>query len=980
LHFQLLPSAQGRRRWDVVPRAVAVSAFFVGLCLSAAPANAACAPDPASSGQTVTCSDNTPGGFQAGGGVDTLTVNVLPGATVSDGGGGVIIGVNDFNTVTNSGTLAAGPNSTGIFAGVNNTIVNAASGVISMGDDDVGVFAAGNSTVTNAGAITIGDATGLAAAIVAINDDNTVSNLAGATITVGLNAAGILMQGDRAIVSNAGTINAADFGVGIVVFGDDAMITSNGTINAGDNTSGISAQGDRALITHFGTINGGVGSAGVAYNGSSGTINNSGRILLGDDAVGIVVHGDSNTITNSGTITVGAGFASGIDVTSFGGSNSIVNTGTINVGAGATGILVSGDGNVFNSGTINAAAGFAAIELCGCGNSVLTLGPGSVINGLVLASGTDTFQLGGTGKDAFNLSLIGAGQQYDGFSTFNKIDSSNWTATGTGAQDWNVLGGTLSVNGTINGLVTVNAGGTLGGSGAIDNIFVNGGVLAPGNSIGTLNVANSLTFSAASSYMVEISGTSSDLTRVAGAVTLGGATVVVVPTGAVTKQYTILTTTGGGLVDTFNPVVSGVSSNLNPTLSYDTNNVYLNFALDYGGGLNVNQQNVASALTNFFNTTGGIPVGFASLSPAGLTQVSGELATGSQQGTFDAMNLFLSLMTDPFVAGRNGGFGGNPGAIPFAEESANAYAAKKPRAARDAFAKFPTKADIARHDLFDQRWSVWGAAFGGGSNTSGNAALGSNSATARAFGFAVGADYRLSRDTLVGFALAGGGTNFSVSGFGSGRSDLFQAGAFVRHNIGAAYITAAAAYGWQDVTTDRTVTVAGFERLRAQFNANAYSGRVEGGYRYVTPWMGITPYAAGQFTTYSLPAYAEQVLAGAGTFALNYAAKDVTASRTELGFRTDKSFAVPNGILTLRGRTAWAHDFNTDRNVTALFQTLPGAAFVVNGAAQAHDSALVTGAAEMKWLNGWSAAAIFEGQFSNVTNSYAGRGVVRYAW
>jgi uncharacterized protein with beta-barrel porin domain len=955
-----------------------MSAFFIGLCLSTAPANAACVPDPASSGQTVTCSGNTPGGFQAGGGVDNLTVNVLLGATVSDGGGGVIIGVNDFNTVTNSGTLTAGPNSTGIFAGVNNTIVNAASGVITLGDDGVGIFVAGNSTVTNAGQITIGNAAGLVAGILAINDDNTVSNLAGATITVGINAAGISVQGNRAIVNNAGTINVGAFGPGIDVFGDDALVTSNGVINVGDNAAGISTQGDRALITHSGTINGGIGSAGVAYNGSSSTINNSGRILLGDDAFGIVVLGESNTITNSGTITVGAGFAVGIDVTSFVGSNSIINTGTINVGAGATGILVSGNGTVFNSGTINAATGFAAIELCGCGGSVLTLGPGSVINGLVLASGTDTFQLGGTGKDTFNLSLIGAGLQYDGFSTFNKVDSSNWTVTGTGAQDWNVLGGTLSVNGTINGLVTVNAGGTLGGTGTIDNVFVNGGVLAPGNSIGTLNVAGSLTLSAASSYMVEISGTSSDLTVVTGVATLGGATVVVVPTGTVAKQYTILT--AGSLPDTFNPVVTGVSSNLNPTLSYDANNVYLNFALNYGGGLNVNQQNVANALTNFFNSTGGIPAGFASLSPAGLTQVSGELATGSQQGTFDAMNLFLSLISDPFVAGRNGGFGGNAGAIPFAEESALGYAAKKPRVARDAFAKFPTKADIARNDLFDQRWSVWGSAFGGGSNTSGNAALGSNDATARAFGFAVGADYRLSRDTLAGFALAGGGTNFSVSGFGSGRSDLFQAGAFIRHNMGAAYITAAAAYGWQDVTTERTVTVAGFERLRAEFNANAYSGRIEGGYRYVTPWMGITPYAAGQFTTYSLPAYAEQVLAGAGTFALNYAAKDVTASRTELGVRTDKSFAVSNGILTLRGRAAWAHDFNTDRNVTALFQTLPGAAFVVNGAAQAHDSALVTTAAEMKWQSGWSAAAIFEGQFSTVTNSDAGKGVVRYAW
>ena len=936
-------------------------------------------PDPASSGQTVTCSGNTPGGFQAGGGVDNLTVNVQAGATVSDGGFGVIIGVNDFNTVSNSGTLSAGPNTIGIFAGVNNTIVNAASGVITVGDDGVGIFAAGNSTITNAGQITIGNAAGPVAAIIAINDDNTVSNLAGATITVGINADGILMQGNRAIVNNAGTINVTAFGAAIDVFGDDALITSNGVINAGDNTAGISAQGDRALITHFGTINGGVGTAGVAYNGLSGTINNSGRILLGDDAVGIVVLGDSNTITNSGTITVGAGFAVGIDVSSFGGSNSVINTGTINVGAGGfgVGIMLSGSGTVFNSGTINAAAGFAAIELCGCG-SVLTLGPGSVINGLVLGGGAGTFQLGGTGKDTFNLSLIGAGQQYDGFATFNKVDSSNWTVTGIGGQDWNVLGGTLSVNGTINGIVTVHAGGTLGGTGTVDAAVINGGALAPGNSIGTFNVATGLVFTAASSYMVEISGANSDLTNVGGVAVLGGATVVVVPSGTVMKRYTILT--AGIIPDTFNPVVSGVSPNLNPSLSYDLNNVYLNFALNYGGGLNVNQQNVANTLTNFFNTTGGLPVAFGSLSPAGLTQISGELATGSQQATFDAMNLFLSLISDPFVAGRNGGFGGNAGAIPFAEESALGYAAKKPRAARDAFAKFPTKADVARNDLFDQRWSVWGSAFGGGSNTSGNGALGSNDATARAFGFAVGADYRLSRDTLAGFALAGGGTNFSVSGFGSGRSDLFQAGAFIRHNIGNAYVTAAAAYGWQDVTTERTVTVAGFERLRAQFNANAYSGRIEGGYRYVTPWMGITPYAAGQFTTYSLPAYAEQVLAGAGTFALNYAAKDVTASRTELGVRTDKSFAMPNGILTLRGRAAWAHDFNTDRNVTALFQTLPGAAFVVNGAAQAHDSALVTGAAEMKWLNGWSAAAIFEGQFSNVTNSYAGKGVVRYAW
>ena len=42
-----------------------------------------------------------------------------------------------------------------------------------------------------------------------------------------------------------------------------------------------------------------------------------------------------------------------------------------------------------------------------------------------------------------------------------------------------------------------------------------------------------------------------------------------------------------------------------------------------------------------------------------------------------------------------------------------------------------------------------------------------------------------------------------------------------------------------------------------------------------------------------------------------------------------------------------AHNFNADPSITPTFQTLPGASFVVNGAAQVHDSALTTATAEM---------------------------------
>jgi hypothetical protein len=43
-------------------------------------------------------------------------------------------------------------------------------------------------------------------------------------------------------------------------------------------------------------------------------------------------------------------------------------------------------------------------------------------------------------------------------------------------------------------------------------------------------------------------------------------------------------------------------------------------------------------------------------------------------------------------------------------------------------------------------------------------------------------------------------------------------------------------------------------------------------------------------------------------------------------------------------------------------------------------SAAPSGEGEWRRSCGWSAAATFEGEFSGVINSYAGKGVVRYQW
>jgi Autotransporter beta-domain len=134
---------------------------------------------------------------------------------------------------------------------------------------------------------------------------------------------------------------------------------------------------------------------------------------------------------------------------------------------------------------------------------------------------------------------------------------------------------------------------------------------------------------------------------------------------------------------------------------------------------------------------------FGTLSPGGLTQVSGETATGTQQTTFDAMNLFMGVMTDPFANGRGDGGTAGVGATGYASTQKNG-------AASDAYAMF-TKAPPAA--VYDPHWNVWAAGFGGSQNTDGNAILGSNNTTSSIYGTAVGADYRFSPYTIAGFAL-----------------------------------------------------------------------------------------------------------------------------------------------------------------------------------------------------------------------------------
>ncbi|MCK1366765.1 autotransporter domain-containing protein [Bradyrhizobium sp. 62] len=776
------------------------------------------------------------------------------------------------------------------------------------------------------------------------------------------------------------------------------VITNNGLIYFGDPLGGgtdtatagrATIVNDGGLIGFFGRTNAGTATITNQNNGGTAFAEQSSAAsatILNKD-FGATVFG-----TPFGTDTATAGSSTIINE-----ADGLTNFAAFTTAGNATIITKDGGETDFYDNSTGGNARFitTGTGIVDFGNSIGPNSDGRITAGSIEGSGFyyigggNTLVVGGNNLSTEVSGVIGdfnpCGCGPAGPGSLEKVGSGTLTLSGTNTYTGTttVNGGILRVDGDISQsiLTTVNAGGALFGAGIVGNTAIAaGGIFAPGDGRpgSSMLVLGDLAFQSGAAYVVQVgSGTTASFANVFGNVTLSGTVGVSLYAGStVLPQYKIMQFSGSA-TDNFAGVAA--PGGLIGTTTVDpAGAVYLNFTLDYGAkyALNVNQKNVATTLQNFFNANGGLRSEFAGLGPNGLTQASGESATGSQQATFNAMNLFLSLLTDVFGSGRSGA----PGATPLADES-NAYAAtgkgSRDKNARDALASIHSKTPPTS---FEQRWDVWAAGYGGSQTTDGNAGLGSNNTSSSVYGTAVGLDYRFSPSTIAGFALAGGATGFNVNGLGWGRSDLFQAGAFVRHTAGSAYITAALAYGWQDVTTNRIVTAAGVDQLRAQFNANALSGRIEGGYRYASQWIGLTPYAALQATVFSLPSYSEFAVVGSNVFALNYAAKDATSTRTELGLRADRSFAAAGGLMTLRGRVAWAHDYNPDRTVGAVFQTLPGSAFVVNGAAQAHDSALTTAAVQMSWMNGWSASATFEGEFSNVTRSYAGKGVVRYAW
>ncbi|MEP7457036.1 autotransporter domain-containing protein [Phyllobacterium sp. SB3] len=175
-------------------------------------------------------------------------------------------------------------------------------------------------------------------------------------------------------------------------------------------------------------------------------------------------------------------------------------------------------------------------------------------------------------------------------TTVNKGGRLN-VAVGGSTGDTSVIGGWAAVNGK-SGSTSVGDAGVVSGGGTLDSLIAkSGGVVSPGNSVGTLNVSKDATFEKGSSFEVEIKPDflSADHLAIAGQATLLGGVVNVrlendaalltedVTKSLFLKTFDILTAVGGvtGQFESVWPRYNYITANLD--YKTDASKVILGF-------------------------------------------------------------------------------------------------------------------------------------------------------------------------------------------------------------------------------------------------------------------------------------------------------------------------------------------------------------------------------------------------------------------
>ncbi|MER9328684.1 autotransporter domain-containing protein [Mesorhizobium sp. M0488] len=834
--------------------------------------------------------------------------------------------INSAGSWTNSGNLVVGYGGSGMLTISSGGAVSNASGYVALeigSSSGVSVDGQG-STWTNSGDLFVGFK---GAGALQITNKGQVLNQAAmlgefdtATATVTVDGPGSSWSTDDGLtvgssghatlsITNGGSADADSVFVGGGATGAGA-VTVDGTDSKWTNKNGLLLGG-----LGSGTLavtNGGIASGGIT------------AMAIGADATAqATVDGQTSLWEMHGDLLIGVGGTASVTLSN--GGTALVDFATVIAGqAGSTGTL-----------NIGGAAGAAAI---GAG---------------ILDSATLQF---GLGTGALNFNHTNTNYAFDatisGLGTINQIaGNTNLTADSssfTGAT--NVSGGRLAVNGSLASSLVTITGGMLGGNGTVGGIAAkSGGIIAPGNSIGTLNVAGNVDQAAGSIYLVELTSTgTSDFLHATGAATIdSGALIDVVKLdGApyvVGTHYTVLQA-DGGVTGTYTIGGNTGSAFLGLVDSYDLNHVYLDVVQNTFASVGLTPNQIATgggaeslgSGDPLYDAIFALPD--AATAQAAFDQLSGEIHASAKGMLIEDSRFIRDAATSRISAAF--GEAGGTAALPVM-----AYGEGGP--------------EMVAADT--DRFAVWGQAFGSWSNTDsdGNAAAFDRSTG----GLLAGAD------TLVGGWRVGLIGGYSHSSFdaddrnSSGKSDNYHLGLYGGTNWGAIAFRTGAAYSWNSLSTKRAVAFGGFtDGLSADYDAGTAQVFGELAYKADTGRFKFEPFANLAYVSVHTDGFSET----GGAAALTSAGSTTDATFTTLGLRASTDLGLGEIRATARGMLGWRHAFG-DATPTSTFAFAGGDLFTIAGVPVARDAAVVEAGLDLNMSANATLGLSYTGQFGGGT-------------
>lgn len=343
-------------------------------------------------------------------------------------------------------------------------------------------------------------------------------NLLGATAILNLSTAGgNIVIGDLNGVSGS----LVSIGTHNLAFGT-ATPTTTFAGNISGTSSALTKQGSgTAILTGTNNYSGGTTVSAGALQGTTsslqGNILNNASLIFDQSVVGTY----SGEISGTGSLT-----KQGSGTVKLSGNNTylggtIISAGTLEINTVSS----------LPSGTNVNLSGATGILHLNTGGGSITIGDLTGVSGSLLNLGLDSLTLGTTTPNViFSGNFAGTG-------SINKAGSGRLILSGNSSHAGGVTvsAGALSVNGSITSPLTVLPSAALNGNGTITGDVVVGGLLGPGNSIGSLEVVGNITFQTGSTFEVELNPSTADFLDVdaSGNITIEpNATLAVVPTPA----------------------------------------------------------------------------------------------------------------------------------------------------------------------------------------------------------------------------------------------------------------------------------------------------------------------------------------------------------------------------------------------------------------------------------------------------------------